>query len=289
MDGDRVTLEIRETGSVLIGRNRQDQLKGVKAAGAFRDLSSLNPPLCKTASKFLAGTVLDGELTEIFTSSGEYDETTRERQKIGEFLGYTVWGVLFARGRDVRNLSESSRFTLAGEMVAQLKNPKIRLIERVPCTKENLARMFKKYEGAVAKKLSAPIPATQRTNTYWFKIKGSDERTVDAFITDVQEGKSGGSGVRGIKAVPNGKAASFTMSMLDDKGKAVEVCKMKHLPDIVAEKGYKQFSKFANVVVEMRVSGWNGKAFRWPKWVRVRMDKGPQDCILSEQLEKEKT
>lgn len=294
MDGDRVTLQIGDGRSLLIGRNRQDQLKGVKSAGVFRDLSSLNPTIAGISFPALSGTVLDGELTETYKSDGEWDANTHKRKAAGEFLGYTVWGVLFVKGKDVRHLSESSRRTIAAEIVDRLGYPKIRLIERVPCTKENLAMFFaRNREGAVAKKLSAPIP-DQRTNTYWFKLKGDENRTVDAFITAVQQGKSGGSGVRGIKAQPNGKAASFSMSMLTTyKGSTIHsptvVCKLKHLPDVVAEKGFKQFEKFRGKVVEMRVSGWNGKEFRWPKWVRLRLDKTPADCILSEQLGKEKS
>lgn len=288
MDGDRVTMEIGDGCSLLIGRNRQDQLKGVKAAGAFRDLSYLNPNIAGISFPALTGTVLDGELTETYTSSGELDANTAKRAAAGEFLGYTVWGVLFVKGMDVRHMPESARRTMAEEIVARLNYPKIRMIERVPCTKENLEKFFaRNAEGAVAKKLSAGIPLTQRTNTFWFKIKGDDKRTVDAFISGVTEGKTGGSGVRGIKAQPNGKAASFTMSMMDG-GKAREVCKLKHLPDVAAEKGLQQFHKFKDKVVEMRVSGWNGKEFRWPKWVKLRLDKSPADCRLEEQLGKEK-
>ena len=36
----------------------------------------------------------------------------------------------------------------------------------------------------------------------------------------------------------------------------------------------------------MRVSGWDGKRFRWPRFVRWREDKSSADCKFDEQLGK---
>ena len=167
-----------------------------------------------------------------------------------------------------------------------LANPKIRLIERFEATKENLQKIFDMgYEGAVAKQWNKPIPIGQKTNSYWFKIKGDENRTVDAFIVGVTEGTSGGSGLTGVKPVPDGTAASFTMAMMRD-GKIVEIGKMHHLPETVKKHGLNQYGKFQHRVVEMRVSGWNGKAFRWPRWVKLRGDKTPDDCLYEEQVGK---
>ena len=160
-----MTLQIGAERSLLIGRNRKDFMKGVKSAGEFRNLSTTNPELAKIARPDMEGTVLDGELTETYLSDGSVDETTRVRKEEGLFTGFTVWTVLFLCGVDVRGRSEASRRELTVGVVERLNHPKIRLIERVPATMENLQAFFDRgEEGAIAKKLTAGIPIGRRTN-----------------------------------------------------------------------------------------------------------------------------
>ena len=99
----------------------------------------------------------------------------------------------------------------------------------------------------------------------------------------------GASGVRGVKAVPNGKAASFAVGMLKATTRGMYkaiVAKVKHLPEDIAEDGFRNFQVYEDRVVELRVSGWNGKAFRWAKFIRFRDDKGITDCKFEEQIGK---
>ena len=177
-------------------------------------------------------------------------------------------------------------------MVAELNRPFIRMIERFPATREKLAEIHASgEEGAIAKYLPGTIPVTQRMCPTWWKLKTAD--TVDAFIVGVTEGREGGSGVQGVKPLPNGKAASFTVAMMKDSGsgttrgkRIITVAKVKHLPDEMANEGFVQFEKYKGRVVELRVSGWNGKAFRWARWVRLRDDKSAMDCLFEEQVGK---
>lgn len=283
-DGERLTMEIGEERSILVGRNRKDFLKGVEAAGKFMIKEEyVNPTLYNTTHKGLSGTVLDGELTEIFKQNGEYTKGTADRQKIGVFLGYIVWGVLFYRGKDVRMLIERDRRAITERVVRGLNNPKIRLVEQMPATRENLQMLFDRgLEGAIAKHLYRPIPTQQRTNTWWWKLK--NDMTVDAFIIGVTEATSGGSGLTGQKANKNGKAASLTMGMLDDEGNVVEVAKVKHLPDELVKQAFKHFDEYENRVMEITVSGWSGEFFRWPRFKKWRDDKTKNDCLVTEQI-----
>ena len=173
MDGIRVTLQIGAERSLLIGRNRQDFMKGVDQAGEFRNLSSTNREIASIACPELDGTVLDGELTETCLSDGSYDESTKVRKEEGIFTGFTAWTVLVFKGDDVRGMSDATRRDMAGFVVAKLNHPKVRLIERVPATRENLKMFFDRgEEGAIAKKATAAIKPGQRTNPWWWKIKG---------------------------------------------------------------------------------------------------------------------
>jgi len=286
IDGCRVTLQIGSTRSLLIGRNRQDFLKGVAKAGRFRDLSSLNLPIAYLCDGELDGTVLDGELTEVYNADGSLDKETRERNSMRMYVGYQTWGALTWKGEDVRHLSEEERYALANVAVQRLLTSydglKIRLVERLQATKENLERLWQQYEGAVAKLERSAIPMKQRTNPNWYKLKSSERRTVDAFIIGVTQGKEGGSGITGVKPEANGKAASLIVGMYDGE-KVVEVGKMANLPETVTELAWNDFDRFRNKVVEMMTSGWNGSAFRFPRFVRYREDKTPLDCVLTEQ------
>ncbi len=279
-DGTRESLQIGSERSLMVGRNRQDKLKGVAAAGPF--MIHPHPIFDQVACPLMEGTIFDGELTMHYVKEGVFDENTLKRKACGQFVGYQVWGVLFFRGHDVRRFTEAERYSLARIAVITLSHPKIRLLERVPATRANLQSIWDRgEEGAIAKYLKAHIPTTQRTCPTWIKLK--TEKTVDAFIIGVTQGKEGGSGVKGVKAAPNGKAASFTMGMYRE-GKIVEVCKLKHLPDDIAEVGWREFGRFDNKVIEMNVSGFNGKEFRWPRFKKFRDDKTAKDCRFEEQV-----
>lgn len=291
MDGNRITLQIGAEGSLLVGRNRQDFLKGVARAGEFRQQNEVNLGLASIACPELDLTVLDGELTECFCQDGTPEKGTLDREDAGIFTGYTAWQALVVKGKDVRNLPDWRRRELAGIIidylleVKKVSYQKIRLIERLPATLENVnALLSQGIEGVVAKDITKPVPVGQRTNTWWWKVKGDKSRTVDAFVIGVSEAMEGGSGVRDIARKPNGKAATFTMAMMTPDGPVV-VAKMFGIPDDAKETGFKHLDLWMNKVAEMQVSGWDGQRFRWPKFVKWRDDKGPNDCVLIEQLE----
>lgn len=303
-DAMRCTMQIGAKRSLLIGRNRKDFLKGVKKAGSFMSLDHKNPIMAfEVFSKEFDGTMLDGELTETFkkatkqtilhgqgveTKLGmmEYDKYTTERLGIGDKLGYGVWDCLFYKGVDIRDRQLWKRRKAAEHVIEQLGNPKIWLLKQSLATEENMQAIFNRgKEGAIAKNIYHKIPTDQKTHPGYWKLKGDDKRTVDGFIAGVQEAYGGGSGVKGIKPKKNGKAASFTICMLDGKQESVEVCKMKgNLTDDMVNYGYSEFHRFANRVVEMKVSGWDGARFRWPRFFRFRPDKSAQDCKVAEQI-----
>lgn len=284
-DGERLTLELQIDGCLPIGRRRYDERLGVEKAGGFRILEGVPRWVYRRTIPHLSGTVLDGEITEKIRKDGTIDKCTRLRKEGGWFTGITVWDCLVWKGKDVRHLSEEERFKLAKQAVQAIAHPKIRMIERMEATQENLDWLFEiGYEGGVIKKKGSSIPKGARTNPNWWKIKGSDRRTVDAFIIGVSQGKDGGSPTQGIKPKPNGKVATFTMGMYNEKGEVIDVAKMSGMPEQVMQKGWKDFSSYRGRVVEMKVSGWDGEQFRWPMFKRWRDDKGCSDCRLDEQV-----
>lgn len=303
-DAMRATMQIGADRSLLVGRNRKDFLKGVKKAGSFMSLDHKNPLLAfEVFSKEFEGTILDGELTETFKSATkktiaagkgiktklglmEYDKYTTERLGIGDRLGYAIWDCLFYKGNDIRDRELWKRRKAAEHVIEKLNTSKLWLLEQFPATEKSIQSIFSRgKEGAIAKNIYHTIPKGQKTHPGYWKLKGDDKRTVDGFITGVQEALEGGSGVKGIKPKPSGRAASFTICMLDAKGKSMEVCKMKgNLTEDMIKYGCSEFHRFDSCVVEMKVSGWDGVRFRWPRYYRWREDKTWRDCIVSEQI-----
>lgn len=284
-DGERDTFQVEADGSLLIGRNRQDFLKGVDKAGSFRCHNSENPYLAAIASKEFAGTLLDGERTEGYKKDGTKNKCTRDREALGWHVGYVVWDCLFLKGVDLRDWPLHLRRKAAREVVQALANPRVVLIAQFPAEKGYMEKLFDDgWEGAVAKNLEHSVPKNQRTHPGYWKLKGDDKRTVDAFVIGVTEATAGGSGLTGIKPRPTGNAASFTMGMLDGK-KVVIIGKMGHLPERETRLGLLFFkSEFKGKVAELKVSGWDGHAFRWPRFVKWRDDKGRNDCLVGEQI-----
>lgn len=285
-DGLRASLQLNPSGALLVGRNRQDKKKGVAVAGAFRDLGPINPAMTRVVSVDFPDTILDGELTERFNGDGEWTEDTKQRADHGFFVGYTAWTVLVYKGMDVRSIPEHKRFALLQHIVRDLDNPKIRTVPRLPATRPNLQALFSSgMEGGVLKHLGADIPTDTKRNPFWLKCKGDKNRTVDAVIIGVTEGKSGGSGVAETQRTPDGTVASFTIGMVNPDGLLVEVGKMKdNLPEDVKQDGFVNFGQYEGRVVELVVSGWDGKRFRYPRFVKWRTDKTPADCLLADQI-----
>lgn len=311
-DGLRVSDQLLTGRGYFVGRNRQDFLKGVARAKEFRHLGSRNPFLEDYTVAGIAGTLLDGELTETYKGATKkqiklgnyfpyypdedsqnmvplvYDKYTETRIANGEDVGYIIWDCYFWKGSDIRDRPMRMRREAAKFAIdkLKLKNEKFRLIKQYPCTPENLQWLFDQgWEGAVAKNLEHPVPL-QITHTHWWKLKGDEARTIDAFVIGVTEGTSGGSGVRDVKPQPDGTAASFTIGMYR-KGKIVEVGKVKHLPDDVHLKGFHNFGDYNKRVMEVIVSGFDGKRFRWPRMKQWRPDKDPKHCQYDEQVGKE--
>lgn len=277
-DGNRESLQFGRTRNWLVGRNRKDKLKGVDKAGGFMvhdDVTWVNELVVPD----LAGTLLDGELEWPGHGAAEIS-TAKAKGKTAE-LQYVVFDCLFYKGTDLRRFLLRERLKFVQKVVDELKNSRIAPCQTfVTVTKERVAELFKAgWEGVVFKDLESryddPAPKC------WFKCKS--ESNVDVFITGVTEGKSNGSPKAGIKPKPNGKVATFEVSLFD-KGKIRKVGMMTNLPEKVQNEGLLGFSQYEFKVAEATVSGFDGRAFRWVRFKRFRDDKTPRDCEYSSQV-----
>jgi ATP-dependent DNA ligase len=288
IDGIRASLQLGDH-PLFVGRNRRDKIKGIKNAKSFMNLNNGRKSIVDSLKKLdacieLEGTLLDGELTYGELKNGDLDKKTKLRRENNEYCGYWVWDVIFYKGVDIRDFRLHKRKELLPEIVKNINSSFIREIITAPTDLNILKEWFEQgYEGAIVKNIHASIPKNSKTNNTWWKVKGDDYRTIDAFIIGVTEGKEGGSPSHGIKPIPSGKACRMTLGMIYND-QVVEVGKMANLPKECEERGFKEFNLFENKVVEVIVSGWDGERLRWPRFLKWRKDKTPNDCQFDEQI-----
>lgn len=285
LDGFRESLQIGTNTNWLVGRNKKDKLKGVDAAGDYM-VHAFDSWLHKMTHETLAGTMFDGEL--VWPGHGSAEISSCIAQGRTDELKYGVFDVLFHKSEDYRDEPYEVRFALATELVNFCHLLGYHNVFLVPTfydmTPEKAEEHFKKgIEGFVAK--SPSFRYYDGAPNCMFKLKASI--TTDFFVTGYTEGKTAGSPKNGIKPVPSGYLSTFTVGMLDDNGKVVNVGtvgnsgpKNHEVSGIPVSEAHKYLGK----VIEADVSGYDGSRFRWARFRKFREDKTSKDCLLSEQI-----
>lgn len=277
LDGIRLSMQFGKTRNWLVGRNRENKLKGVDKAGAL--CVKTVEPFSSFIKAELAGTMLDGELT--WPGHGSAEVMSNEAMADPKSHKYVVFDLLFYKGKDLREKPYAERLVYLKKAVAEIDHPQIVEIECRAATKKNLEALWASgEEGGVFAQLNAAYKASCS------RYKAKAQVTVDGFIMAVSQAKSGGSPKNGIKPQPNGKAAMFLIGMYDDNGKATQVGWCSITDDEVVEDGFKDFeASYKGKVIRMTASGWDGRVFRWLRWAGFHEDKvDPKACKISEQV-----
>lgn len=284
LDGIRKTWALGLTKNWLVGRNRHDKTKGVEKSSKKPFVSTCEgvPWLTGLRRPALAGTMLDGELVVDEREHGVVGATMVGHLESADpdKLKYVAFDILFCRGIDVRGKSWDERRHLLEEIVAMLAHPKIECSKVFPADRGIAKGWFEAgAEGVVLKPCSTPyLPGR---GSKWWKYKAS--KTTDGFVVGVSEASDGGSPKNGVKPRKNGKASRFKMALMRD-GKPVEIGWCGDLPEDAVEEGFKNPSKFFGRVIEMKMSGWDGRFGGWLRFVRWREDKQPRDCDWESQV-----
>jgi len=281
MDGYRMSLQIGKEKNWLVGRNRKDKMKGVASAGDWM-VYDFQCWIDQLHDSQLVGSMFDGELEWPGHAAAEIS-TAIATGRTNEFT-FTVFDVLFWKGKDLREMPYRERFDFCKQAVKIADEDRFRLVETFETiTPEEVQQYFKQgWEGFVFKNPDSVYYAG--APNCWYKLKGSV--TVEGFVTGFTEGKSGGSPTKGIKPTPNGKVATFTVAMMDGS-KPITVAtvgdpgKKDHS---ISDIGILEAPKYFGQVMEFDASGWDSKKFRWARFKCWRDDKTQHDCVLSEQI-----
>lgn len=288
LDGVRMTLELRSgKKNLLVGRNRKNKKKGVDRAGPYKTYTEKVPAFANLAiPSHLDGTVLDGEL--IFgnganDASGLIGSKKVRAKRLQAEKGipeFHVFDIIFKAGKDTRELPLKKREQLYKEVLDQIAPSWMYDTKRIKDSVDEATfdRICNQgYEGVVFKQPTAVY------GKKWYKLKARE--TVDGYVVDVTEGKSGGSPVNDVKPKPDGTASTLTVAVCKN-GEDFEVAKVGALPDKVEEDAYKNFEDYENRVMEFTASRWDGERFTWPRFSRWRPEKEPHNCQYDEQVER---
>lgn len=204
---------------------------------------------------------------------------------VGGKLRWCVFDILFYQHRDLRALPLSERRKWLLEAVTALNNP---YIYPVPHVTENKRAFLDQVladggEGVILKKLSAPLDS--KTHLTWVKRKF--EMNADVFIIGFEPPEQFSTKVTGevseTKFWKKGWIGAVQFGQYRD-GIVWPCGTMSGMSDKLRQELTDNQAVYMNRVVELKANGRERKtmAFQHPRWVRLRDDKRPEDCVYNE-------
>ena len=266
-DGFREIMHVDEHGNIkLFNRSGADHTDNIMHITGF-------------TLPQLAGTILDGEgigptgriesTKSVFGSSPEY---ARQWQEDNGLASYFIFDVLTYKGKSVVSMPLRERMVILEEAYQELYAAGVRHISIEVLHTQHKREIFdgvveRGGEGIMIKDLYAPYTPGKRTNA-WRKLKKID--SWDVVILGFTSGKGKYVGVVG--AIVYGAYS---------RGELVEIGKSSGMTDSDRRMFAESPGNYIGTVVE--ISGQEiGKdgAIRFPRFVRLRDDKLPTECVV---------
>ena len=205
---------------------------------------------------------------KVFSTVPEFVHAPHQMILDGEYLakkGLFLFDVLQVDDRDVRPLPLTERKKILHEILrgneVEVKPTLARSFEQIMALKEKSVK--KGAEGVVVKN---PASSYGQTNS-WLKLKRFD--TIDCFVTAYEETQ---------EMRRSGAPRSWFMAVYDDEGKRVDIGKVGAFVERVDPRQVTVGSvvevRFQEVTEDTKLRG----AFI----LRVRHDKAPEECLLSQ-------
>jgi bifunctional non-homologous end joining protein LigD len=259
-DGHRGLLRISDGTVAILNRHGQDEGR-IRNAPA---LAAAAATWAKAKSSRWDGTILDGEL--LGESLGDTTHLLGSAGRRENRLRFVVFDAPFLEGVDQRNLPWSVRRKALEVAMAGAPAPfeLSALLAPTPGVCRDI--WARGGEGVVIKDRTKPYRSGDRTS--WTKIKRV--ATADGVVLGFNEG-------RGENA---GSVGSVRLGQYRG-GKLVEVCSVSGMNDAIRS-ALRRDLIVGQSVVEFSFAVQDNKSterYREPRWVRVRMDKEPEDCV----------
>jgi ATP-dependent DNA ligase len=264
-----------------------------------KELTERFPSLAEEVATAFDGDewILDGELTATDEGGGQLPPQRLKGEGGGLNLRYFIFDILRLDGEDLSDYSYEERRRILEKRT--LEKGGVRLIPRVlSSSKTEVEEFFSQakkqgYEGLVAKALASPYKAGRRER-HWLKYKGEPD-TLDLVVVGFNRGRGkreGGIGSLLLAVRKDGRYLTVgkvgtgfkrwetgpllrRMERLSTKGRPARVDSGES-PDLWVS---------PRVVVEVSCEGVtrsrkysSGHSLRFPRFIRVREDKDPQDA-----------
>jgi bifunctional non-homologous end joining protein LigD len=262
IDGHRGMLRLADGNITILNRHGRDEGKIKNApdlARAARAWADASPALW-------GGTILDGELyggslsgtAHLLGSAGRTDTRLR----------YIVFDAPFLDGVDQRRLPWSKRRAMLEAIMRGAPAP-FELSALLAPTRSVCSDIWARGgEGVVIKDRNAPYSSGDRSS--WTKVKQAF--TAEGVVLGFAEGRGENAGTFGSVRLGQYRG-----------GKLVEVCAVSGMSDALRATLRRDLI-VGQSVVEFKYRPIEGARERYtePRWVRVRDDKEPVDCVWEE-------
>jgi ATP-dependent DNA ligase len=285
---------------LAVGKNRSVRLYTRNG----RDVTSRYPVIVKSVHKGIQAEdfIIDGELVAVDGDGRPIEVQALLRGRGEHKAEYFLFDVLRVDNRNVREHSyEERRALLKGILKA---NEAVKIVPRLVSTgKAEIEEFFIKaralgHEGLVAKSTSSPY-ISGKQHRYWFKYK-SEPETLDLVAVGFNYGRGKKPGIGSLllavredgRYLTVGKVGTgFTEANVEKLREMIRECSTETKPATVVSGESPDIWLEPKIVIEVAYEGItksrkysSGHSLRFPRFVRVREDKSPEDANRLEKL-----
>lgn len=182
---------------------------------------------------------------------------------------YHAFDVLFADGQDVRDQPMLERRRLLTRVMADIRNPLIKLVEQYAPKKSYYeTEVSVGGEGVVLKR----IDATYGESGGWIKVKRVS--TIDVIVTGFTDGKGKYSDQIGAVKV----------SVRSSSGELLEVAQVSGMTDEIRQHATHHPGEWLGGVIEIEAQEWGRDRLLHPRFVQRRPDADVAGCTFTKMM-----
>ena len=240
------------------------------------------PHIVSELKKAPTGTILDGEIyypnsnsMQVTSIMGALPTKAIERQALNP-IRYVVFDMPMYHGKDISKKPWHERRTMLEEVYKNYLGDS-KHIDLTTVVKENKREFLDKMlstgqEGIMLKNIKATYDADKRPEHHWYKVKKN--LTDDVVVMDYLPGKGKYEGMMG----------SVIFGKYDKHGgRLVQLGSCSGFTDAQRLEITKHPQKYLGKVIEISaMEGTEAGFYRHPQFKQLRVDKGPEQCIINE-------
>lgn len=270
LDGMRAVVHVAKSGLRIFSRSA-----GVKDPTRPLEKTSSLPHLAKLTFPDLIGTVLDGEILIPGKDSAEIAGSIHRKNGNNGLVKLFVFDILRFCGRDLTNKTLAERLPLLLTTKLMMQGTDDVRFLPFATTLEQKEKLYQSVfknggEGIVLKNLTGTYLQGGRPANNWFKFKKSREFDVVCIGFTKGAGKY------------NNRIGALVFGQYVN-GQLTELGQASGMSDAIRNQMSDHPEKFIGKVLTIRgMERLKSGAIRHPRYIGIRIDKNPKDCIYRE-------